>query len=73
MTPAIDRAKKAKIPYTVHEYAHDPAARSYGHEAAEKMGVDPGRVFKTLVVGAGRDLIVAVVPVMHQLDLKLLA
>ena len=73
MTPAIDRARQAKITYTVHEYQHDPAAKSYGEEAAEKMGVDPGRVFKTLVAGSGREMVVAVVPVMHQLDLKLLA
>lgn len=73
MTPAIDRAKKAKIPYTVHEYKHDPSAESYGREAADKMGVDPGRVFKTLVANAGDALVVAVVPVMRKLDLKLLA
>lgn len=73
MTPAIDRAKKARIPYTVHEYKHDPSAESYGREAADKMGVDPGRVFKTLVASAGDALVVAVVPVMRKLDLKLLA
>lgn len=73
MTPAIDRAKKAKIPYAVHAYEHDPSAASYGREAADKMGVDPGRVFKTLVANAGDALVVAVVPVMRKLDLKLLA
>ena len=73
MTPAINAAKKAKISYTVHEYDHDPAAESYGREAAEKLGVDPDRVFKTLVVDAGGELCVAVVPVMRQLDLKLMA
>jgi len=73
MTPAIDRAKKAKIPYTVHAYEHDPSAASYGREAADKMGVDPGRVFKTLVASAGDALVVAVVPVMQKLDMKLLA
>jgi len=72
MTPAIKRAKQAKIKYTVHEYDHDPAAESFGKEAAEKLGVDPGRVFKTLVVDGG-ELFVAVVPVMRQLDLKLMA
>ncbi len=73
MTPAIYRAKKAKIPYTVHEYRHDPSAASYGREAADKMGVDPDRVFKTLVASAGDALVVAVVPVMQKLDMKLLA
>lgn len=73
MTPAINVAKKSKIPFTVHEYEHDPAAEAYGKEAAEKLGVDPERVFKTLVVANGRDLAVAVVPVMMRLDLKLMA
>ncbi len=73
MTPAINTAKKAKIPFTIHEYEHDPAAEAYGKEAAEKLGIAPERVFKTLVVANGKDLVVAVVPVLLHLDLKLLA
>jgi len=73
MTPAINAAKKAKVKYSVHEYAHDPAAQSYGLEAAEKLGLDPERVFKTLVAGSGKDMVVAILPVSKQLDLKLLA
>jgi len=74
MTPAIDQAKRAKITFQIHEYAHDPAAESYGLEAAQKLGVEPGRVFKTLVAATGpKDLVVAVLPVSRQLDLKLLA
>lgn len=73
MTPAINAAKKAKITYVVHEYEHDPAAPSYGLEAADKLGIDPERVFKTLVAGSGRDMVVAIVPVAGKLDLKLLA
>ncbi|MEF2230972.1 MAG: Cys-tRNA(Pro) deacylase [Pseudodesulfovibrio sp.] len=73
MTPAINAAKKAKIPYTVHEYDHDPAAESFGREAADKLGVAPDRVFKTLVVDGGGTLFVAVAPVLRQLDLKLMA
>lgn len=70
MTPAINAARKAKIQFTVHEYEHDPAAPSFGVEAAEKLGVPPERVFKTLVVDAGGTLAVAVVPVLLMLDLK---
>ena len=74
MTPAIDQAKKANISFTIHEYEHDPTAPSYGEEAADKLGIDPERVFKTLVVsGGGKDLSVAVVPVSRQLDLKAMA
>lgn len=74
MTPGILAARKAKVSHTVHEYQHDPAAESYGTEAAEKMGVDPDRVFKTLVVNIdGKALAVAVLPVTHLLSLKLIA
>ena len=73
MTPAINTAKKAKIPFTVHEYDHDPDCASYGLEAAEKLGVDPARVFKTLVADLGGELVVAVIPVEAMLGLKSLA
>jgi Cys-tRNA(Pro)/Cys-tRNA(Cys) deacylase len=71
-TPAIAAAEQAKIAYSVHEYEHDPKANSYGLEAAERMGVDPSRVFKTLVVDLDGSLEVAVVPVETQLDLRAL-
>ncbi|WP_323750049.1 Cys-tRNA(Pro) deacylase [Marinobacter sp.] len=74
MTPGILAAKKAKISYTVHEYEHDPSAESYGNEAADKIGVDPNRVFKTLVVAVdGKELAVGLVPVTSMLSLKLIA
>ena len=69
-TPAIAAAQRAGIRFTLHEYEHDPAAGSYGLEAAEKLGVDPARVFKTLVVTVGGALAVACIPVSAQLDLK---
>lgn len=76
MTPAINAAKRAKVTYNIHEYEHDPSAASYGEEAAEAMGLEYGRVFKTLLVeinGDNRKLAVAVVPVSGQLDLKAMA
>lgn len=72
MTPAVVAAERAGIPFTLHEYDHDPAAASYGEEAAEKTGVDPARVFKTLVVVQDGALSVAIVPVATQLDLRAL-
>ncbi len=71
-TPAIVAAERAAIAFTVHEYVHDPKAASYGLEAAEKLGVDPARVFKTLVADVDGVLTVAIVPVETQLDLKAL-
>lgn len=74
MTPAINLAKKLKLNFRIHEYEHDPNSDSYGLEAAEKMGVEPYRVFKTLVVSDENDkLAVAVVPVEHLLNLKKVA
>jgi Cys-tRNA(Pro)/Cys-tRNA(Cys) deacylase len=71
-TPAIVAAERAGVSFSVHEYAHDPKAASYGLEAAEKLGLDPARVYKTLVVDVDGVLTVAVVPVEAQLDLKAL-
>lgn len=74
MTPAIDLLKKAKAEHQVHSYSHDPKAPSYGLEAAEKLGLDPARVFKTLLAASEKgELLVAVVPVAGSLDLKALA
>ena len=71
-TPAIAAATRAGIAFTVHEYRHDPRAESYGLEAVEKLGLDPARVFKTLVADVDGTLTVAVVPVAAQLDLRAL-
>lgn len=72
-TPALDVAERAGIAYRTHAYEHDSAHASYGLEAAEKLGIAPERVFKTLVVTTGKELCVGVVPVEKQLDLKSLA
>jgi len=65
--------ERAKIPFTVHEYAHDPRDASYGREASEALGVSADRVFKTLIASVDGDLVAGVVPVQGQLDLKALA
>ena len=72
-TPATAMVAKANDEHRIHEYHHDPAAPSYGLEAAEQLGVDPGTVFKTLVADVDGRLAVAVVPVAARLDLKALA
>ena len=72
-TPATAAVARAKVEHRVHEYHHDPAAPSYGLEAAEQLGVDPGGVFKTLVAEVDGRPTVAVVPVAARLDLKALA
>ncbi|WP_035805461.1 Cys-tRNA(Pro) deacylase [Kitasatospora mediocidica] len=72
-TPATVALAAAEVPFTVHAYDHDPAAASYGGEAAQALGVAPERVFKTLVAEVDGTLTVGVVPVAGQLDLKALA
>lgn len=74
MTPAIDLLKKNRAEHRVLSYSHDPKAASYGLEAAEKLGLEPARVFKTLLAASEKgELLVAVVPVAGTLDLKALA
>ncbi|MCU1780580.1 MULTISPECIES: Cys-tRNA(Pro) deacylase [unclassified Pseudomonas] len=74
MTPALDLLKKVRAEHHIHSYEHDPKAASYGLEAAEKLGLDPAQVFKTLLASSEKgELLVAVVPVVGSLDLKALA
>jgi len=79
-TPAIDIVRRAGVVHTLHEYelperhGRDREARpSYGLEAAAALGVEPGRMFKTLVANVDDGLVLAVVPVDRELDLKRLA
>ena len=74
MTPAIVLLEKKAISHTVHSYAHDPRAPSYGLEAAEKLNLPVEQVFKTLLTSSeAGELLVAVLPVHTQLNLKALA
>ena len=68
--PATKAPRAAGLPFTVHEYDHDPKAASYAGEAADALGLPAARVFKTLVVDAAGDLAVCVVPADRKLDLK---
>jgi Cys-tRNA(Pro)/Cys-tRNA(Cys) deacylase len=72
-TPALVALAKAGVAHVVHPYAHDPASRSFGEEAASALGVPTARVFKTLLADVDARLVVAVVPVSGSLDLKALA
>lgn len=72
-TPATVALTRAGVAFEVRAYEHDPAAPSFGLEAAQVLGVEPERVFKTLLADVDGRLVVAVVPVSGQLDLKALA
>jgi Cys-tRNA(Pro)/Cys-tRNA(Cys) deacylase len=72
-TPATVALAAAGIAFTEHAYHHDPSAGSYGLEAATVLGLDPEQVFKTLLASVDGRLVVGIVPVAGQLDLKALA
>ncbi len=72
-TPATVALTRAGIAFTEHLYEHDPAAASYGLEAASLLGLDPARVLKTLLASVDGRLVVAIVPVAGTLDLKAVA
>lgn len=72
-TPATVALARAGMAFALHNYPHVPGTPSYGREAVAALGVDPARVFKTLVASVDGGLTVAVVPVPAELDLKALA
>ena len=79
-TRALEQLRHARIEHRVHDYesperhgrARD-ARPSFGLEAAAALGVHPERIFKTLVASVDGGLVLAVVPVAGELDLKRLA
>jgi Cys-tRNA(Pro)/Cys-tRNA(Cys) deacylase len=76
-TPALRILAASRVPVTVHEYElpdRPPDGRhAYGREAAVALGIDEGRIFKTLVVRVDDQLVLAVVPVDGEVDLRALA
>lgn len=73
VTPAVVALDAAGIAYTIHEYERGEDLRDFGREAAVALGLDHDQVFKTLVVVADDELVVAVVPVSCQLSMKRVA
>lgn len=75
-TPALDILTAAGVAFTVHEYDHT-ASDHFGDETVAALGVTPERVFKTLIASittSGKpELVVGIVPVSGQMDLKALA
>lgn len=72
-TPATVALRAAGVTFVEHAFAHREGASDYGREAAEALGADPDRVFKTLLAELDGELVVAIVPVSGRLDLKALA
>ena len=72
-TPATAALARAGVAFVEHAYPHDARAESYGLEAASALGIDPARVFKTLVAEVDGEVVVAIVPVDVRLDTRALA
>ncbi|GAA4844682.1 Cys-tRNA(Pro) deacylase [Actinomycetospora corticicola] len=71
-TPALALLAKAGVTVTTHTY-EAPGVAAYGTEAADALGLDHARVFKTLVAEVDGKPVLAMVPVSGSLDLKALA
>lgn len=64
---------KAGIPHSVHAYAYDPDAARIGLQAAEALGVPPGRLLKTLMAQVDGKPVCVLVPSDREVSLKKLA
>ena len=74
MTPAIKLLIQSGVRYDLHHFKHTTGARGYGCEAAQQLGIEQRRIFKTLLVRLeSGTFAIAMVPVSGQLDLKKLA
>jgi len=62
------------VPHEVVTFDHDPRVQIFAHEAVGELtrdgAVDPGQIFKTLVIAVSDGLAVAVVPALAKLSLK---
>lgn len=69
-TNAVRLLDLKKVDYILHEY-DAPDGFLDGLSVAKATGIEPERVFKTLVAqGASREFYVCVIPVAQELDLK---
>ncbi|WP_114395868.1 Cys-tRNA(Pro) deacylase [Oleisolibacter albus] len=72
-TRATQEVAKAGVPFTLHSYAYDPGAERVGLQAAEAIGMPPGRVLKTLMAEVDGKPVCAVIPSDHEVSMKRLA
>lgn len=73
-TPGIAVLVKAGVPHEVLTFEHDRREHSFGAEAVEALtaaaGIEPGQIYKTLIIAVPGGLAVAIVPVTARLALK---
>lgn len=65
---------KAGVPHEVLTFDHDRREHSFGAEAVEALtaaaGIEPGQIYKTLVIAVPAGLAVAILPATARLSLK---
>lgn len=73
-TPGIAALVKAGVPHEVLTFEHDRREHSFGAQAVEALtaaaGIEPGQIYKTLVIAVPGGLAVAIVPATARLALK---
>ncbi|OBI39894.1 YbaK/EbsC family protein [Mycobacterium colombiense] len=73
-TPGIAALVKAGVPHDVLTFDHDRREQSFGAEAVraltEAAGIEPGQIYKTLIIAVPDGLAVAIVPATARLSLK---
>jgi Cys-tRNA(Pro)/Cys-tRNA(Cys) deacylase len=73
-TPGIAALVKAGVPHQVLTFDHDPRQQSFGAEAVSALtaaaGIEPGQIYKTLVIMVPNGWAVAIVPATARLSLK---
>ena len=73
VTPATDAARRAGVPFTLHEYEGvEHGEGDYALAVAQALGVAPERLFKTLLASVDGKLQVYVIPADRQLDVRAL-
>ncbi len=72
-TPATALLTAQQVEHTLHPYEVSPDAPNYGALVAQFLRIAPEKVFKSLIAEVDGNLVVAVVPVTGELDLKALA
>jgi len=72
-TPATRALEAAKVSFRRIEYEYVAGQDKIGLHAAEAIGVDPGRVLKTLMVEVDGKPACAVIPSDHSLSMKKVA
>lgn len=74
ITNAMRMLTSKKIPFKSYEYKADEVGENFGCKIAELLNINPAQTYKTLVgKGDKTGILVAVIPVDNELDLKKLA